>query len=247
MSEIYLGRLQRLGAQTLVLKRLHPRHAKAPQMRRMFKDEARVSRLVSGHPNIVSYLGEGQLEGSEYIALEYIEGLTVAELISRCSAKKAAVPPDIAVHIVLKVLQALDHAHRVLDEQGQPLKLIHRDVTPQNVLVTRQGQVKLLDFGVSHCTGRLDFTEPGLAKGKPYFMAPEQLQMDPLDHRVDLYAAAVILYVLVTLRHPFEGHEDMNVLAAMMNGNLRDPRIYSPDLPESSCQDIQQPPTPAPQ
>lgn len=247
MSEIYLGRLQHLGAQTLVLKRLHPKHAKAPQMQRMFRDEARVSRLVSGHPNIVSYLGEGQLEGSEYIALEYVEGLTVAELISRCAAKKAPVPPQIAVHIVLKVLQALDHAHQALDEQGEPLKLIHRDVTPQNVLITWQGQVKLLDFGVSHCTGRLDFTQPGLAKGKPLFMAPEQLQMDPLDHRVDLYAAAVILYVLVTLRHPFEGHEDMNVLAAMMKGSLRDPRIYSPELPESFCQDVLQSLSLAPQ
>lgn len=237
MSEVYLGR--RPGSSDLVvLKRLPPRHHDNPNMVEMFADEARISRLVSGHPNVVRYLEEGELDGSRYIAFELVEGLTVGEILNRAAHARRRVPAPVVVYVALGALDALAHAHAAKDEAGEPLRLIHRDVTPQNIVVTWDGQVKLLDFGVSKSTGRTLETAPGLVKGKPYFMAPEQLNVLPLDHRVDLFALGVVLYFMLTLRHPFEGHEDMNVLAAMAEGRPRPISELAPELPPSLCQDI---------
>lgn len=238
MSEVYLGRVSHLGNDMVVLKRLPPDKSRDPESVRMFKDEARISRLVSGHPNIVQYLDEGELDGSAYIALELVEGLTVAEILNRSAALRTPVPAPVAINIALGLLEALIHAHAATDEQGEPLNIIHRDVTPQNVVVTWSGEVKLLDFGVSKSTGRCQLTEPGLIKGKPFFMAPEQLEVKDLDQRVDLFALAVVVYFLLTLRHPCEGHDGLNVLLAIVEGKLHDPRSYVPELPESLCQDL---------
>ncbi len=238
MSEVYLGRVSHLGEDMVVLKRLPPDKSRDPEMVRMFKDEARISRLVSGHPNIVQYLDEGELDGSAYIALELVDGLTVAEILNRSASKRTPVPAPIVINIALGLLEALIHAHAATDEKGEPLNIIHRDVTPQNVVITWSGEVKLLDFGVSKSTGRSQLTEPGLVKGKPFFMAPEQLEVKDLDHRVDLFALAVVLYFLLTLRHPCEGHDGMNVLLAIVEGKQHDPRSYVPELPESLCQDL---------
>jgi len=230
MSEVYLGR--RAGSTELVvLKRLPPEHSKDASLLRMFRDEARISRLVSGHPNVVRYLEEGELDGSRFIAFELVEGLTVAEILNRSASRGLVVPPSVVVLIGVSALEGLAHAHAATDEDGKPLGLIHRDVTPQNIVVTWDGQVKLLDFGVSKSAGRTLVTAPGLIKGKPYFMAPEQLRIERLDHRVDLFALGVVLYFLLTLRHPFEGHNDMNVLAAMAEGNVTSPLELVPSLP----------------
>lgn len=237
MSEIYLGRH---GGQDelIVLKRLPPEKASDPALLRMFEDEIRISRLVCDHGNIVRYLEHGTLDGSQFIAFELIEGLNVAEILQRAASRGLPVPAPVVLHIAKGALDGLAHAHAAKDEHGQPLDLIHRDVSPTNIVVTWSGEVKLLDFGVSKSEGRTLVTAPGLVKGKPYFMAPEQLRTEPIDHRVDLYALGVVLYFLLTQRHPFEGHEGVNVFDAMLEGKVTPPDQIVPGLSPALCEVI---------
>ena len=229
MAECYLGRHPDAGL--VVLKRLIPALEHRPDVPRMFEEEIRVSRLVSGHRNVVRFVGDGQLDGSRYLALELLEGLTLFELVTRSAAGTHVVP--MVLGIGLAMLEGLEHAHRVKDDEGRPLRLVHRDVSPENVVLTWDGVTKVLDFGVARADGRRLVTQPGLLKGKPHYMAPEQLRLEPLDHRVDLFAAAVVLYQLVTGRHPFRVEEGRNVMLAILEDEPPPPSSLRPDVPKA--------------
>lgn len=231
MSEVYLGRHPRAGL--VVLKRLIPALEGRPDVPQMFEEEIRVSRLVSGHPNVVRFVGDGLLDGSRFLALELLDGLTLFELVSRVAAGTLVVPLPVVVGLGLGMLEGLGHAHRVKDEAGEPLKLVHRDVSPENVVLTWDGVPKVLDFGVARARGRSAETQPGLLKGKPHYMAPEQLQMLPVDHRVDLFAAAVVLYQLATGKHPFRQQTGRNVMLAILEDAPPPPSSFRKDIPKA--------------
>lgn len=231
MSEVYLGRHPEAGL--VVLKRLIPALERRPDVPEMFEEEIRVSRLVSGHPNVVRYIDDGHLDGSRFLALELLDGLTLFELVSRVAAGAIVVPPEVVLGVGIGVLEGLHHAHQVADEEGRPLHIVHRDISPENVVLTWDGVTKIFDFGVARARGRATQTQPGLLKGKPHYMAPEQLRLENLDHRVDLFATGVLLYQLATGKHPFRLQEGRNIMLAILEDAPPPPSSLRPELPKA--------------
>lgn len=197
MAEVFLA--QRSGPQgfqkQLVIKRLLPQHAKCPIYTELFLKEARVSALVE-HPNVAHVSDFGDVDGQYYIAMEYVDGLTLSEVIDVVGP----LPVGVGCRIVIDVLDALESIHTTRDLDGQPLHLVHRDLSPRNVMITRGGAVKLLDFGIAISA---DDRNP-LSAGTRSYMAPEQARGDPVDHRADLYSAGLLLAVATKGRSGFE-------------------------------------------
>ena len=204
MAEVHLA--WRLGPggfeRKVALKRPLPQLADDEVAVGMFLDEARISAQLS-HANIVQVYEVDRVEQTVFMALEYVDGPSLREVLKRARLAGAPVPPAIAVRMVMDVLAALDHAHRCRDANGRPLELIHRDVNPNNVLLSLDGRVKLTDFGIARAATRIASTQTGIVKGTLPYMAPEQARGEPLDVRADLFPVAAMLYELVTLQRAF--------------------------------------------
>ncbi|APR84515.1 serine/threonine protein kinase [Minicystis rosea] len=186
----------------------------------MFLDEARlVSRIR--HPNVAAVLDLGEEDDALYIVMEWVEGEPLQVLMRE--AKSQRIPLQLAVRIAKQAASGLHAAHELTDEAGEPVNLVHRDVSPQNILVGFDGSVKVIDFGVAKAASNMQRTNVGQIKGKVPYMAPEQAVGDPVDRRTDIFALGVVLYQLVTGRHPFRGDNEFATLA-----RLRDPRPVDP-------------------
>ncbi|MBK7402856.1 MAG: serine/threonine protein kinase [Myxococcales bacterium] len=191
---------------TCAIKRLHPHHAHDPEVVAMLLDEARLAARIR-HPNVGTVL-DVVAEGDELlVVMEYVHGLSLAEL-RRC---EGAWPPPVpvAVAIVEQLLRGLEAAHRTRDSHGDLLALVHRDVSPHNVLVGTDGLVRLVDFGVAQAERRSQVSHTGQVKGKLAYMAPEQLDAEPVDPRADVYAAGVVLWELLTGQRMFAGEDEL--------------------------------------
>ncbi|MEZ4370374.1 MAG: serine/threonine-protein kinase [Polyangiaceae bacterium] len=217
MATVHLGRLK--GAvgfeRTVAIKRLHPQYAMDPSFVDMFTDEARVASRIQ-HPNVVSTLDVVQSDGELFLVLEYIHGETLDRLIlhrnGRNSVVQQRVPPAIASAIMIGTLQGLHAAHEATDARGEPLKLVHRDISPHNIIVGMDGVPRVLDFGIAKAVGRSHCTQDGYIKGKIAYMPPEQLYGERLDRRADVYAAGVVLWELLTGERLFAGDESPAIL-----------------------------------
>jgi eukaryotic-like serine/threonine-protein kinase len=199
MATVYLGRLRGpVGfSRTVAIKRLHPQFAKQPDFVAMFVDEARLaSRIV--HPNVVPMLDVVADGGELFLVMEYVHGESLSELTSLARARGERIVLPVASAIVGGLLEGLHAAHESKDQHGRPLDAVHRDVSPQNVLVGVDGAARVLDFGIAKATDRLQITRDGGLKGKVNYMAPEQLRLEPVDRRADVYAAGVVLWELIT-------------------------------------------------
>jgi eukaryotic-like serine/threonine-protein kinase len=196
----------------------------------MFLDEARlVSRIR--HPNVASVLDLGDEEDTLYIVIEWIEGEPL-QIVLREANARGGVPLPLALRIVKQAASGLHAAHELCDEAGKPIGLVHRDVSPQNILVGYDGAVKVIDFGVAKATTNMQRTSVGQIKGKVPYMAPEQAVGEPIDRRTDVFALGVVLYQLVTAKHPFRGDSDFATLSRLRDRNPADsPRKHIPDLP----------------
>ena len=207
MAEVYVGRHVEddgtMGAMVAV-KRLLPHHVKNPSIVRMFLNEARITSQI-GHPNVVRIIELGQVGGEPFIAMELLEGKSFEEVRAHFAEQGKRVPTRLALHVLAEACRGLDAAHRAVDEQGQPLALVHRDFTPDNVHVGFDGQVKVIDFGIARTATWGSGTEPGILKGKFFYMSPEMVLAQPVDHRADLFAAGVMLYEQLCGRRPFTG------------------------------------------
>ena len=233
MAEVYVAR--RRGPhgfeKTVALKRILPELAHDPEFLAMFVDEARVSARLC-HPNVVQIFDFGD-EGDElYMAMEYVEGTTVAKLIRAAAAQRAAVGVEVALQVVLSVLRALDYVHNARDSLGLPLGLVHRDVSPGNLLISRGGEVKLTDFGIMRATELERRTNAGQVKGKLGYMSPEQVTGGELDARSDLFAAGIVLGELLTLTPLFGGGNEVRVLERIRDGDLTAFERSSATIPE---------------
>lgn len=171
----------------------------APRYRRLLLDEARIAARLR-HPHIVQTFEVGEHDGQPYLAMEYLEGQPLSQLLSRTHRLGIAIPTEIALRIVADTLAALDYAHRLRDYDRTPLGIVHRDVSPQNIFVTYDGEVKLVDFGIAKFAFGQDETETGMLKGKLGYMAPEQARGEELDGRADVFATGVVLWELMTGR-----------------------------------------------
>jgi len=174
------------------------------RLEQMFLQEGAVAPRVQ-HPNVVRTLEAGEHDGVLYLAMEWVDGEPL-QAITAEARERGGIPIPISVHVVSQVLRGLHAAHEVVDEDGKPLGLVHRDISPQNVMVTSTGGVKLVDFGIAKTTLQDDsLTEAGEIKGKFAYVSPEQVAGAPLDRRSDVFAAGVLLYMLTTGQHPFKG------------------------------------------
>jgi eukaryotic-like serine/threonine-protein kinase len=232
MATVHLGRLVgRAGfGKTVAIKRLHPHLAKEQEFVTMLTDEARVTGRI-GHPNIVPTLDIVAASGELFLVMEYVPGLTLAQLLKNAALDRELVPLPVACAIMAGVLRGLDAAHEARDESSRPLEVVHRDVSPQNILVGADGIARLLDFGIAKAVGRLHTTRDGQLKGKVGYMAPEQLGEGIVDRRTDVYAAAVVLWEALTGERLFDGDDAAAVFGSVMQKKVPAPSTIAPGVP----------------
>ena len=235
MAEVFLAKVAGpMGFEkTLVLKRILPHLAEDPQFVGMFLTEAKVAAQLN-HPHIVQIFDFGQSEGSYYLAMEFIDGPDLRTLLARATQAGLSLPPAFCAKLISAACEALAFAHDFVEpDTGRHLELIHRDISPDNLLLSRQGALKVVDFGIAKATNQSHKTKTGLIKGKLAYMPVEQLQGQPLDRRADVYALGVVLYELLTGNYPFEATTDVGIMQAV----LFEPRVPAasrrPDLPQA--------------
>ncbi len=232
MAAVHLGKLRGpVGfSRTVAIKRLHAHLAKDPEFVAMFLDEARLAARVH-HPNVVPVL-DVVTEGDElFLVMEYVHGETLSQLLRACREQNQPVPLPVVITIVSQVLRGLHAAHVATNERGEALQIVHRDVSPQNVIVGVDGVARVLDFGVAKAMWRAQTTKDGQIKGKMRYMAAEQLRGDKdVDCRVDIYAAAVVLWETLTLR-PLVLHDNPGAVAMqVLEGRFEPPSRHRPEL-----------------
>ena len=224
MATVFLGRL--LGpvgfARTVAIKRLHAHFAADPKFVSMFLDEARIAARIR-HPNVVPTLDVVATQGELFLVMEYVHGESLAKLIRAAEGNGAAIPVAVVVAIMSGVLQGLHAAHEAKSERGVALHIIHRDVSPQNILVGRDGQARLLDFGVARAEERLHTTQEGVVKGKLAYMAPEQVRGEAIGPPTDVYAAAVVMWEALTGRALFRGTGEGGMVVEVLEAKVAPP------------------------
>lgn len=228
LAEVFLAEEIDTGRR-VALKRLLEHLADNETFVDLFRDEAHIAAQLN-HPNICRFIEAGEIPGiGRYIAMEHIDGADLATLL------KAAAGPlkqGLAAYIVSEVCAGLEHAHRRTGPDGQSLEIVHRQVTPSNVMVSRAGDVKLIDFSTARARGRCTKTEPGVLKGQLGYMAPETIQGLDVDHRADIFGAGTLLYELLTGRRAFLGEGDFGTLQLNRRAQPADPRKVNPKISE---------------
>lgn len=232
MATVFLGRL--LGAagfsKTVAIKRMHPHLTGDPDFSSMFLDEARLAARVS-HPNVVPTLDVVAMGSELLIVMEYVPGESLARLVRASERLDEVIPVPIATALAVMALHGLHAAHEARNEKGEPLHLVHRDISPQNLLVGQDGIVRVLDFGIAKALGRSAQTRDGVIKGKPAYMAPEQLQAADVNRTVDVYAVAVVLWEMLTGQRLFKGDNDFVVIDQVLTAPILPPSEFTPAVP----------------
>ncbi len=218
------------GFQRLVaIKIIHAHLAKETAFVRMFLDEARLAAGIH-HPNVGEIMEVGEDNGLLFMVGELVMGQSLAELFRRASNTDVKISDDFSAWIVSMVCLGLHAAHDLHDHTGKSLKLVHRDVSPKNILISYNGSVKLIDFGVAHAQGRLSLTDAGTLKGKIGYMPPEQIMGEKVDLRGDLFSLGVVLYKMVTGSAPFQGNSDGERIHKILQGNFTPPKKITPEM-----------------
>jgi len=232
MATVHLGKMSGPFGfnSTVAIKRLHPQLAKDPQFVAMFLDEARLASRVR-HPNVVPVLDVFAEEGELSLVMEYVEGESLAQLWRLAQDRGTPAPVPVAVGIATSILQGLHAAHEARDEQGALLGLVHRDVSPQNVIVGADGVVRVIDFGIAKAAGRCNVSKDGQLKGKIAYMAPEQIQRGVVNSRTDVYGASVLLWELLTGERLFDGEAEGMILGSVLDDPVPAPSSLRADLP----------------
>jgi serine/threonine-protein kinase len=230
MGTVFLARRRGAGFEkTFAIKCMLDSLADDHEARAMFIDEARLAARLT-HPNIAQIHDFGVIDDNYYIAMEHIPGEDLRTILARLRERKLRIPVAVAVRIMLDLCAGLGYAHN-LSEAGVPLGIIHRDISPSNIMVSYQGAVKLLDFGIARASSRLSTTQSGALRGKLSYLSPEQINHAPLDARADVFTLGLTFYLLVTQQHPFRRPSGAATIYAITNDDLPDPRQFRPNLP----------------
>jgi eukaryotic-like serine/threonine-protein kinase len=234
MAQVFKARALGPGGfrRDVVVKRILPEYSRDSEFIRMFVDEAKILGLLH-HPNIVQVYDFGEEDGLLFLALEYVEGPSLSRVLRTLRGANKKMPPAIVAFVAREICRALACVHELCDDQGRPLGAIHRDVTPSNVILTPAGEVKLLDFGVATFKNALQATKSGTVKGKPAYLAPEQLEGKTIDGRVDLFSLGIVMHEMLTLQHLFAGDSDLGTVKQIMEMEIPRPSANRDDVPES--------------
>jgi serine/threonine-protein kinase len=241
MASVHLGR--RIGAagfdRLVVIKRIH-RHLLANEgARAMFVDEARLTSNVH-HPNVVPIVDVFDEEGELALVMEYVESVSLAALITAAQARDEQLPLDVVSRIVGDALLGLHAAHEAVNAEGASLDLVHRDVSPQNIIVGTDGAARLIDFGIAKTAERVATTKDGSLKGKLRYMSPEQARREPLDRRSDVFAAGLVLYEAIAGRPAIAGNDEATIWISLVLGELEPLPGLSPALTEVVAHALEQ-------
>jgi serine/threonine protein kinase len=234
MAEVWRGKMFGAGGfeRLVAIKRILPNIAEDEEFIRMFIDEAKISVQLT-HANIAQIYELGQITSSFYIAMEYVPGKDLRAIFDRCRKKGEPAPIPLTCFVISKLCEGLDYAHRKKDGLGREMNIVHRDVSPQNVLVSYEGEVKVIDFGIAKAAGKATKTRAGILKGKFGYMSPEQIRGLPLDRRSDIFAIGVCLYELLTGERLFVGDSDFSVLEKVRKAEVLPPSTYNRRIPEA--------------
>jgi serine/threonine-protein kinase len=217
-------RATKQGTQEVALKRLVPTTKR--ELIALFLDEARLMRYLQ-HPNIAVASDSGKIFGRYFIALEHVRGPNLKAVVEHSRRTHSAVPQAVTLNLIAQVCEALDHAHNRTDENGEPLGIVHRDVTPANIIISETGLVKLIDFGLARARGQTEQTGVGVIKGKYGYIAPEYIAGN-LDHRADLWAVGIIMYELLTGRRLFDGADAYETMRRVREMPIPRPSLANP-------------------
>jgi serine/threonine protein kinase len=218
MATVYLARLTGMGGfqRFVAMKRLHPHLASEKEFVEMFLDEARIAARIH-HPNVVPILEVGASSVGYYLVMEYIEGDTLARILARSASSGKRLPAPIAIRVAIDMLSGLHAAHELHDDTNQPVNLVHRDVSPQNVLVGQDGIARITDFGVARAASRLTATRVGQLKGKIAYMAPEQAAgSEELDRRADVFSAGIVIWESLAQKRLFKAENEAATLSRVI-------------------------------
>lgn len=219
------------GFERLVaVKRILPSIAEDEDFVTMFVDEAKIAVQLT-HANIAQIFDLGKADDSYYIALEYVHGKDLRTIFERARRQSAPIPLLMACHIMSEVCEGLDYAHNKRGPAGEPLNLVHRDVSPQNILISYDGEVKLIDFGIAKAAGKAGVTQAGMLKGKFGYMSPEQVNGVPLDRRSDIFTAGIVLWELLTGERLFVAETDFATLDKVRTADIMPPSTYNENIP----------------
>ena len=232
MAEVWLARPADGGGKPVVLKRILPQFATDPEFVGRFREEASLT-LSLVHGNIVPVFEVGAVGEETYIAMEHVPGHDLRSVLRRARERGKAAPAGVAATIAAEVLRGLEYAHRKTDSEGRRLELVHRDVSPSNVVVSNEGTVKLLDFGIAKALGRAEATRTGVLRGKVGYMSPEQARGEPIGATSDLFSTGVVLWELLTADRLFDGDSELAVLEKVKAAVIPSVRERNPFVPAS--------------
>ena len=231
MAELYLAKVTRDHGfeKQVAIKKILPHLLDEGNLVKAFIDEAKLAALLQ-HENIIQIYDFGSIDGEYFIAMEYLFGKDLRKLLHKVKKKKSPLDLESALYIVLRICAGLDYSHKLKDLQGKPLNIIHRDINPQNIFLTYEGQVKIIDFGIAKAASHNSTTHEGLIKGKVAYMSPEQAMGHTIDHRSDIFSTGIILYELLAGRRMFEG-ETMHIYSQVRKARYKPLNKLRPDLP----------------
>lgn len=234
MAEIYKAKTFGVDGfeKLLALKRILPHCSADKDFITMLIDEAKLSVLLS-HANIVQVYDLGKVGEDYFISMEFINGPNLRDIVYRCREKNIKFPPELSVYIISEVCKGLDYAHRKTDQNSKPLNLVHRDVSPQNILISYEGEVKIVDFGIAKAAMNISHTMAGILKGKIAYMSPEQALGKPIDFRTDIFSTGIVLHEALTQEKLFTGESQFEVLK-----KIRSTRLDESKIPESIPQPL---------
>lgn len=233
MAEIYVASTRGLGGfeKLAALKLVHPHLAADPQFVRMLVDEAKILVLLT-HANIAQVFDLGCIEDTYYIAMEFVDGLDTHGLQTAAQREGRPLPIAVCAYVLAEMLNGLDYAHRKRDASGRPLNIVHRDISPQNVVVSQAGEVKLVDFGIAKSNRQSEGTEAGIIKGKYFYMSPEQAWGDPTDRRSDVFSSGILLFEMLTGHMLYSGKSVPELIGKVRRAEVPQPESLRGDIPQ---------------
>lgn len=234
MAEVFLARQEGLEGfeKTICIKRIRPHLSSQPNFVQMFLNEAKLAAQLN-HPNIVQIYDLGRVNDSYFIAMEYISGRDMSRIIPKAEKAGISFPMIYALRIASNVCEGLYFAHTKGDAYGNPLNIVHRDITPENILVSFSGTVKIVDFGIAKANTQLEQTRAGEIKGKLSYMSPEQCMGHQLDARSDIFSFGSVIYEWITGYKLFTGENEMAILKSIIDGKIYPPSYFKEDVPEA--------------